>query len=567
MATPEDDQGRDRSRSSARSSRPIPPTTSAASTTATATSTASRRTRRPRRTRRSGSRSRTGAGPAFPSSSGPESGCRSPRRRSGSSSSIHRGSASPAFDRQVVPNQLVDQARPLDRRAARRSTRTARDGPGPIEFDMEFAAEGGEGADAVRGAPPRGDGRQTASLHPAGRRRGDVAGDAAAARQRRRRCTSMRPGSWGPEEGRRSSSPDTVAGTSPGSRHERDSSDEGDRRARPRRRRSPRSRTTRSCPTATRARSSRPTARSTGSAFHASTRRASSGACSTARPGRSGSAPYDINHPSARHYEPGTNVLVTTWKTPSGWVVVRDALTMGPTDHEDTITPHTRPPADDDAEHLLVRTVECLEGSVEMELLCEPLFDYGRVPAEWSLVDGGRHLADATGLGPDDPPRVGSRPRHRGDPRPGPPHASGRRAGVLRPLLGRGARHAGRRRRCGGEDRQHDTLLARVAGSRSHSGPSLPGPDPALGTHDQGLDLHAYGRDGRRADDVAAGDPGWGAQLGLPLHLDARHDVHAAGAALAEPRLGGRRVHAVRGRRRTDRGRLAADHVRDRRPP
>ncbi len=110
-------------------------------------------------------------------------------------------------------------------------------------------------------------------------------------------------------------------------------------------------------------------------------------------------APYDISHPTARHYEPGTNVLVTTWKTPSGWVVVRDALTMGPTDHEDTITPHTRPPADDDAEHMLVRTVECLEGSVEMELLCEPLFDYGRVAAEWSLVDGGRHLADATASG------------------------------------------------------------------------------------------------------------------------------------------------------------------------
>ena len=46
-----------------------------------------------------------------------------------------------------------------------------------------------------------------------------------------------------------------------------------------------------------------------------------------------------------------------------------------------------------------MRTVECLEGSVEMELLCEPLFDYGRVAAEWSLVDGGRHLADATASG------------------------------------------------------------------------------------------------------------------------------------------------------------------------
>jgi len=42
-------------------------------------------------------------------------------------------------------------------------------------------------------------------------------------------------------------------------------------------------------------------------------------------------APFGINHPSARVYEPGTNVLVTTWKTPSGWVVVRDVLTMGST--------------------------------------------------------------------------------------------------------------------------------------------------------------------------------------------------------------------------------------------
>ena len=44
--------------------------------------------------------------------------------------------------------------------------------------------------------------------------------------------------------------------------------------------------------------------------------------------------------------------------------------------------------------------------------------------------------------------------------------------------------------------------------------------------------------------------PGRRAQLGLPLHVDPRLDVHAAGAALAEPRLGGRRVHAVRRRPR-----------------
>jgi alpha,alpha-trehalase len=109
--------------------------------------------------------------------------------------------------------------------------------------------------------------------------------------------------------------------------------------------------------------------------------------------------PFGINVPVARAYDPGTNVLVTTWRTPNGWLVVRDALTMGRRRTEDTITPHTRPPADDDAEHLLVRTVECLGGKVEVDLVCEPVFDYGREPAEWQLVGEDRHTADATGAG------------------------------------------------------------------------------------------------------------------------------------------------------------------------
>ena len=49
--------------------------------------------------------------------------------------------------------------------------------------------------------------------------------------------------------------------------------------------------------------------------------------------------PFGINHPSARVYEPGTNVLATTWKTPTGWLLVRDALTMGPRRGVDTTTP------------------------------------------------------------------------------------------------------------------------------------------------------------------------------------------------------------------------------------
>ncbi len=109
--------------------------------------------------------------------------------------------------------------------------------------------------------------------------------------------------------------------------------------------------------------------------------------------------PYGINSPTARTYEPGTNVMITTWHTPGGWVLIRDALTMGPREGRDTVTPHTRPPTDDDAQHMLVRTAECIEGSVEIEVVCEPAFDYGRDPGSWTLADADGHAAEATGAG------------------------------------------------------------------------------------------------------------------------------------------------------------------------
>jgi GH15 family glucan-1,4-alpha-glucosidase len=109
--------------------------------------------------------------------------------------------------------------------------------------------------------------------------------------------------------------------------------------------------------------------------------------------------PFGVTVPSDRHYVPGTNVLETTWKTSGGWLEVTDALILGPNAEVDTITPHTRPPADQDAAHMMVRTVTCLTGEVELELICEPAFDYGRTPAEWTLVNDSTHLADATGAG------------------------------------------------------------------------------------------------------------------------------------------------------------------------
>ena len=44
--------------------------------------------------------------------------------------------------------------------------------------------------------------------------------------------------------------------------------------------------------------------------------------------------PADVTVPAGRRYLPGTMVLETTWNTPTGWAVVRDALLIGPWGHE-----------------------------------------------------------------------------------------------------------------------------------------------------------------------------------------------------------------------------------------
>jgi alpha,alpha-trehalase len=97
--------------------------------------------------------------------------------------------------------------------------------------------------------------------------------------------------------------------------------------------------------------------------------------------------PYGLSVPLAVRYMPGTLVLETTWLCPSGWIVVRDGLTIGDwhDEHADESS-HTRPPTDQDADHMLVRTIECLQGSVQVEAICEPIFDYGSEPAAWKMV-------------------------------------------------------------------------------------------------------------------------------------------------------------------------------------
>jgi GH15 family glucan-1,4-alpha-glucosidase len=107
--------------------------------------------------------------------------------------------------------------------------------------------------------------------------------------------------------------------------------------------------------------------------------------------------PYGIFVPLSVRYVPGTMIVETTWMTPSGWLVVHDVLSIGPwrAGHSDE-TSHTRPPTDQDADHMLVRIIECTQGQVQVEAVCEPMFDYGRVPAQWQMADHDWGTAEAT---------------------------------------------------------------------------------------------------------------------------------------------------------------------------
>jgi len=100
--------------------------------------------------------------------------------------------------------------------------------------------------------------------------------------------------------------------------------------------------------------------------------------------------PHGMRVPSARRYLPGTLVLETTWQTPTGWLVVRDAMVMGPWhNEEERSATHRRTPTDDDAEHILLRTVTCVSGTVDLEISCAPAPNYARDEAHWEYVGGG----------------------------------------------------------------------------------------------------------------------------------------------------------------------------------
>ena len=105
--------------------------------------------------------------------------------------------------------------------------------------------------------------------------------------------------------------------------------------------------------------------------------------------------PADSVVPAGRRYLPGTVVLETTWMTRTGWLIVRDALAIGPWHHERTrSSTHRRPPTDQDADHVLLRTVKCVRGTVDVEVECEPAFGYGTRGGEWEFASDGYHVAE-----------------------------------------------------------------------------------------------------------------------------------------------------------------------------
>ena len=86
----------------------------------------------------------------------------------------------------------------------------------------------------------------------------------------------------------------------------------------------------------------------------------------------------DERVPVARRYEPGTNLIETTWATETGWLVVRDALLVNAVRTGDGRNRL-------EAERMLVRLAHCPEGNSEIELVCEARPDYGRGTIDWDL--------------------------------------------------------------------------------------------------------------------------------------------------------------------------------------
>jgi GH15 family glucan-1,4-alpha-glucosidase len=100
-------------------------------------------------------------------------------------------------------------------------------------------------------------------------------------------------------------------------------------------------------------------------------------------------SPSNVEVPHQRRYLPGTNVLETSWHTPTGWLTVIDMLVVGPSERDHRASRYRRVPGDSCARGTLLRIARCESGRVEVVVNCLPLFDYGRVEGEWTYTGEG----------------------------------------------------------------------------------------------------------------------------------------------------------------------------------
>jgi alpha,alpha-trehalase len=106
--------------------------------------------------------------------------------------------------------------------------------------------------------------------------------------------------------------------------------------------------------------------------------------------------PRGVIVPISRRYSPGTLVIETTWVTETGWVVVKDALTIADwAPAGDGDERKGRPDTAHESDRSLLRTITCIDGEVEMELECLPRFEYGAEGARWSGGELGEAVAVA----------------------------------------------------------------------------------------------------------------------------------------------------------------------------
>ena len=227
----------------------------------------------------------------------------------------------------------------------------------------------------------------------------------------------------------------------------------------------------------------------------------------------------------------------------AGWSSATSLL-IGPWHHaNDRSHTHRRTPTDYDADHVLLRTVRCVNGEVQLGLACEPAFDYGRSGRTGSTArtattsrsrappgsDVELRMTTDLNLGIEGPRFTARHLIKEGE------------TLLLRAVVERAPRAAHLRRglRAARLDR---APLAALARPRRVPRPSVARRPAALGAHAQGADLRADRRDRRGRDHLAARDARRRAQLGLPL---------LAGSATRRSRSGACTRSASTGRRTT----------------